>query len=104
MRKHTYLAGLLFVAAGWWFTSLDNCITADQPLTQAKAPADLVIRNGKILTLDAKSSTVEAVAIRDGVFVLVGSNAEIQKLVGAKTRVIDAQGRTVVPGLIESHV
>src|SRR5262249_25791171 len=46
----------------------------------------------------------EAVAIRDGLFVLVGPNAEVRKLVGDKTRVIDAQGKTVVPGLIESHV
>jgi predicted amidohydrolase YtcJ len=70
----------------------------------ADPPADVVVRNGKILTVDARFSTAEAVAIRDGVFVRVGSNAEVQKLVGEKTRVIDAKGMTVVPGLIESHV
>src|SRR5262245_15964593 len=66
--------------------------------------ADLVIRNGKVLTVDAKFSTAEGLAIRDGVFVRVGSSVEVQKLVGPKTRVIDAEGRTVIPGLIESHV
>src|SRR5579884_2018416 len=70
----------------------------------AEQPADLVVLQGKILTVDAQFTVAEAVAIRDGVFVHVGTNAEVRKLVGDKTRVIDAQGRTVVPGLIESHV
>jgi predicted amidohydrolase YtcJ len=71
---------------------------------EAEPPADLVLRNGKILTVDLKFSTAEALAIRDGVFVRVGTSADVRKLIGAKTRVIDAQGRTVVPGLIETHV
>jgi predicted amidohydrolase YtcJ len=70
----------------------------------AQPPADLVVRNAKILTVDAKSSTAEALAIRDGVFVAVGTNGDIQKLIGGKTHVIDGRGRMVVPGLIESHV
>jgi hypothetical protein len=70
----------------------------------AEPPADLVVLNGKVLTVDAQFATAEAVAIRDGVFVLVGSTADARKLVGDKTRVLDAQGKTVVPGLIESHV
>jgi predicted amidohydrolase YtcJ len=83
------LAGLLFTA---------------ETARACDAAADLVVVNGKVLTLDAKSSTAQAVAVRDGVFVRVGTNAEVQKLVGPKTRVVDAKGRTVVPGLIESHV
>jgi predicted amidohydrolase YtcJ len=67
-------------------------------------PADLVVLNGKVLTVDARFATASAVAIRDGVFVLVGSDSEARALVGEKTRVIDARGKTVVPGLIESHV
>lgn len=55
-------------------------------------------------TVDAKFTTAEAVAIRDGVFVKVGTDAEIKPLIGDKTRVIDARGKTVIPGLIESHV
>ena len=70
----------------------------------ADGPADLVVRNAKVLTVDAKSSTAEAVAIRGGVFVFVGSDADVKKLIGDKTRVIDAQGKTVIPGLIETHV
>lgn len=71
---------------------------------QAAAPADLVVLNARVLTLDRERRVVEAIAIRDGVFVLAGSNDEARTLVGKATRVIDAAGRTVVPGLIDSHV
>src|SRR5262245_47035646 len=74
------------------------------PTRAAAQPADLVVINGKVLTLDAKSTTAEAVAIRGGVIVQVGPSTEVRKLVGEKTRVIDAKGKTVVPGLIESYV
>jgi predicted amidohydrolase YtcJ len=70
----------------------------------ATAPADLVVIGGKVLTVDAALRTAEAVAIRDGVFVLVGTNEQAKGLVGPKTRVIDAGGKTVIPGLIDSHV
>jgi len=70
----------------------------------APAPADLVVLNGKVLTVDAAFRVAEAAAVRDGVFVLVGTSEEARTLVGPKTRVIDAQGRTVIPGLIDSHV
>lgn len=69
-----------------------------------ESPADLLVVNGKVLTVDAKFSTAEAVAIRDGLFVAVGSSADVQKLRGEKTRVIDAHGKSVLPGLIDSHV
>ena len=67
-------------------------------------PADLVVLNGKIVTVNPHSSIVEAAAVRDGRFVAVGANSKVKKLVGDRTRVIDARGKTVVPGLIETHV
>ena len=70
----------------------------------ASAPADLVVTGAKVLTVDAGFRVAEAVAIRDGVFVLVGTSAEARALVGPRTRVIDAGGKTVIPGLIDSHV
>ncbi|MEQ2008794.1 MAG: amidohydrolase [Limisphaerales bacterium] len=70
----------------------------------AEKPADIVVVNAKVLTVDAASRQVAAVAVRDGVFVAVGSNDEARKLTGPGTRVIDAKGRMVVPGLIETHV
>ncbi len=67
-------------------------------------PADLILVNGKVLTVDSKNSRVEAVAVRGGRFIAVGTSAEIRKLAGPQTRVIDAGGRTVVPGFNETHV
>jgi predicted amidohydrolase YtcJ len=88
---------LAYLVAGFTLAFTPSAEAADQP-------ADIVVLNGKVLTCDADSRVVDAVAIRDGVFVVVGSSADAKKLVGDKTRVIDAKGRTVLPGLIESHV
>jgi hypothetical protein len=66
--------------------------------------ADTILLNGKIVTLDAKSSVVQAVAIRGGRIMAVGSNDEIKKLAGASTKTVDVGGRTVIPGLIDSHI
>jgi predicted amidohydrolase YtcJ len=70
----------------------------------AESPADLVVLNGKIVTVDPRFSIVEAVAVRDGRFVAAGANTEVKQFVGERTRVIDARARTVIPGLIETHV
>jgi predicted amidohydrolase YtcJ len=69
-----------------------------------KAPADLVLRGGKIVTLDGNFSIREAVAIRDRHFITVGSNREMRPLIGPQTRVIELAGRTVIPGLIDGHM
>jgi len=69
----------------------------------AWAQADTVLLNGRILTADAAFSIAEAVAIREGRFMVVGSNAEVKAFVGATTEVTDLGGRTVVPGLIDTH-
>jgi predicted amidohydrolase YtcJ len=67
-------------------------------------PADLVVLDAKILTVDDGFRVAQAVAVRDGRFVAVGSTAEVRARIGATTRVIDGGGRTVIPGLIDSHV
>ena len=69
----------------------------------AQAP-DTVLLNGKVVTLDARSTTQEAIAVRDGRIIAVGTTADIRKLAGPATRVIDVRGRTVIPGLIDSHL
>src|SRR6267142_4540321 len=84
--------------------AISTLLIATVPSAAAEKSADLVVLNGKVVTVDAKFTTAEAVAVRDGVFALVGSTSDARKLVGDKTRVIDAKGKTVVPGLIESHV
>jgi len=67
-------------------------------------PADTLLVNGKILTVDRAFSTREAMAIRDGRIVALGGNLEIRRLAGPQTRVIDLEGRTAIPGLIDSHL
>jgi predicted amidohydrolase YtcJ len=69
----------------------------------AQAP-DTVLVNGKILVVDASFSTRSALAVRDGKILALGSDEEIRKLAGRTTRTIDLQGRTVIPGLIDSHM
>ena len=66
--------------------------------------ADTLLVNGKIITQDARGSIRQALAVRDGRIAAVGSSAEIRKLAGRGTRVIDLAGRTVIPGMIDSHL
>lgn len=68
------------------------------------AAADLVVLHGKVVTLDDRSTIAEAAAIRDGRFVRVGSDRDIRPWIGPQTRVLDAQGKSVLPGFIESHI
>ena len=65
--------------------------------------ADTVLRNGKILTVDNNFSTAEAVAITGNKITAVGSEADVMKMAGPNTKVIDLKGRTVIPGLIDTH-
>ncbi len=65
---------------------------------------DTVLYDGKVVTVDPEFSIVEAVAIRDGRFLQVGSTDDMQTLVGPETDEIDLDGRTVIPGLVDSHI
>ncbi len=69
----------------------------------SKLYADLVLLNGKIMTVDEENSVEEAVAVKFGKILAVGKNNEIGNMVGESTEVIDLGGRTVIPGLIDSH-
>ena len=66
-------------------------------------PADLVLINGKVVTVDDLHPDAEAVAMRGDRIVAVGTNAEIDALVGSGTEVVDLEGRLAVPGFIEGH-
>lgn len=70
---------------------------------QAEA-ADMILRNGNILTVDGDFSTASAVAIDDGEFVAVGSDDDMAAHEGEGTTVIDLQGKTVIPGLLDNHL
>ncbi len=66
--------------------------------------ADLIVTNAKIVTLDPASTTAQALAVREGKIVAVGGNDAAEALAGPATRRVDAGGRTVIPGLIDSHI
>jgi predicted amidohydrolase YtcJ len=90
------LAGsLLAPLTGWTphnFSNISN-----------NAAADLVLLNGKVITVDSQDSIAQAVAIGGGKILAVGSNEEIRKLAGTATRLLDLHGLTVTPGLIDTH-
>jgi len=66
--------------------------------------ADLVLTNGKVVTVDKNFSIKEGVAIQNGRFVAVGSAQEVRLWIGPNTRVVNLAGRTMIPGLIDSHI
>ncbi len=66
--------------------------------------ADLILKNARVLTMDAGTPTASAVAVSAGRIAAVGTDAEVMALAGPETRVIDAGGRTVLPGFVESHL
>ena len=70
---------------------------------EAAAPADLILRNGNIVTLDDRSPRAEAIAIRGDRIVVVGNDAVVAPLRGPRTKVVDLGGRLTIPGFIEGH-
>ncbi len=72
--------------------------------TATAQSADAVFVNGKVLVGDDRFTASQALAVNEGRVLAVGTNPEIRKLAGRTTRLIDLQGRTVIPGLIDSHM
>jgi len=70
----------------------------------AQGPADLVYRNGAVHTLDSADSVRQALAVRAGRIVYVGDDGGAAALVGKRTRVVDLQGRMLMPGLVDAHM
>ena len=84
--------------------SLCSCVGKTDKASIDKAiMADAVLVNGKIITVDPSDSIAEAVAIKNGKIVAVGSNKMVKKMIGKGTQVIDLKGLTATPGLIDSH-
>ena len=69
-----------------------------------KQKADLVLLNGKIITVDSKDTISQAVAVKAGRIVYVGDAQGIKPLIGEKTKKIDLKGKPVLPGFIDAHV
>ena len=71
--------------------------------TVAAQDVDLVLHNGHIVTVDPNNAAAEAIAVRGDRILAVGSNEEIRKLIGVKTKTVDLEGKLVTPGFIEGH-
>ena len=94
MRNVCLLVCTFFVAvlfAGCGFTS------------PPEITADLVLKNARVYTVNKNQPNAEAVAIKDGKIIIVGTNAVIKKYIGKNTEVIDCKGQFVMPGFIEGH-
>lgn len=94
MQTRRYRAATLMLAL-----LLGGCSASEQDT----GPADRILLNGRILTVDADFSVAEALAIRGDRIMAVGSAEDISVLQGPQTSIIDLAGRTVVPGLIDNH-
>lgn len=66
--------------------------------------ADLVLFNGRVFTVEKSLPWAEAIAVRDGKFMAVGTNAEVKKLIGRDTQTLDLQGKLVLPGFNDAHL
>jgi hypothetical protein len=65
--------------------------------------ADLILRNGVIITLDPQDIITESIAVKDGKILEISTDQEISKLAGKDTEIIDLYGKTATPGLISTH-
>lgn len=73
------------------------------PLQSRVTPADIVFKNGNVYTANDKAPQAQAIAVKADRIVFVGTNAAAQRFVGTNTRVVDLQGKTVLPGFTDSH-
>src|ERR1051325_11414994 len=73
------------------------------PALAQRAPADLIVTNARIYTVDDAHPRASALAVRDGKVQFVGSDREALALKGASTKMIDGAGRTIIPGMIDAH-
>ncbi len=98
MKTTRFFSAILVLASFFSLSSTARAQSAKNPV------ADTVVVHGRVYTLNARQPWAEAVAIRGGKIVAVGSDAEVGKLRAAGTKVIDAQGRLVLPGFVDSHI
>src|SRR5687767_4982785 len=93
--------GVLLAIAGACLLFTRGALSAQGPA--AGAAPDVVLFNGKIITVDDRFSIAQAVAVTGDRFTAVGTNQEITRLAGPNTRRIDLRGRSVTPGFIDNH-
>jgi len=102
-----WVASICALAAGAWSWSMLGSVGPGATALTAQAPtarpADLVLTNGRIVTVEEQQPEVQALAVNGDTIAALGTNAEIQRYVGPNTRVIDLKGALATPGLMEGH-
>jgi hypothetical protein len=88
----------------WFAAALAAGLLVGVALVAQEAPSDLILTNGKIVTVDERFTIAQAIAVRGDRIVAVGSNQAIGRLAGPSARRVDLRGRTVLPGLIDNHM
>src|SRR4029450_13941875 len=86
------------------FLAIPVRLTINAQEMMSPDPADLILKNGQIYAVDSTNTLTEAVAIRGGKFVFVGSNKDVNRYRSKQTRVIDLKGQLVLPGFNDNHV
>src|SRR5271165_5867164 len=93
---HRTIVSLCFLAA--------VLVTATDALAATNPPADLVVTNARIYTVSPQHAYAEALAVRDGKIVFVGSRTAAAEWTGPGTKTVDLQGKLVLPGLVDAHI
>jgi predicted amidohydrolase YtcJ len=85
------------------FTSALLAVCAHGAFAQQSRYADLILRGGRVITVDAQDRIAEAVAVEGNRIMAIGTSEEISRLAGPQTQIIDLHGRTLLPGFIDAH-
>ncbi|NEK37358.1 amidohydrolase [Rhizobium leguminosarum] len=95
----------LGAASTFAFSNLFSPANAADPIKTGAASmhADIVFHNGRITTLDRANPNATAIAVKDGLFLEVGTDSEVMALAGPDTKIVDLKGKRVLPGLIDNH-
>jgi len=101
MVGRAWVRGLVVAGAA---ASMAACAGGNPGGGAAPEIADAIFVNGKVVTVDPRSSVAQAFAVRGGRFVAVGTNERVKASAGPTTQVVDLHGRTVIPGLADSHL
>ncbi len=78
--------------------------TPDEPVAAVTVSADTILENGTIYTIDGKDTVAEAIAIKDGKILYVGTTSGAEAYKGSATKMVDLNGKIVMPGLVDAHV
>lgn len=95
---------ILLLTLAITFVSCKKEQKSNAEVTTSGVTADLIVTNAKVAVMDSHRTITEAIAVKDGKVLKTGTTEEVLKLQGANTKTIDANKRTLIPGLNDSHL